>query len=99
MGGTSMTISKYLINLSANEADEDKSKRSDRLTIAEAMKVWAENRSKIRSSLSSEIDLCGFHYIISTYLPNQLKIQCGKYSWVEDYSPVYITARFTGTMK
>lgn len=89
-----MTASKYMHNLKAFILDDHFSQRRDRTTIMEMMEIWIMHKNEWRRNPLNEVDFDGFHYKISQDHDYRLQISCDKYTWVEDYSPVYITARF-----
>lgn len=89
------TPSKYRNNLKAFSYDYKFSQRKDRVEVSKLMQIWVDHKKQWRKNPISEIDIQDHHFSIHSEHDHQyLVISCGKFTWVEDYIPVYITARF-----
>lgn len=73
------------------------SQRRDRFNISTLMRIWVDNKNEWRKNPIDNVNIHGHHFTIKAEHSHQcLKISCDKFTWTEDYSPVYVTARFSG---
>lgn len=71
------------------------SKSRDRREVSNLMSIWIRNKTKWREKPISEVDIDGIHFSIRDEHDHQyLRVTCGKYEWVEDYFPNYISVKF-----